>query len=236
VVSNHYTLAGWGPIDIREPLRAWFGTEVMVENDANAAALGEWWRGAGRYSKRLATVTVGTGIGVGLLIDGQVQRGADGSHGEAGHQVIDPSGPRCYCGARGCWESLAAGPALARMAAEEGFGVPPSGARMTAVVIEAALAGDAGAVKLVDRVARWIGLGLVNTSAWFTPDAVVVGGGIGTRCFSLMKPTIERVLEESGKLVPTHVTVRAAELGDSAGVVGAAFAALAETNGAPRAI
>lgn len=112
IVSNPFTLAGWPPTDIRAPLASAFGVPVVVENDANAAALGEWWTGAGRGAHRLVMVTVGTGIGVGLLVDGVVQRGADGRHGEAGHMVLDPAGPPCSCGARGCWEALASGTAL----------------------------------------------------------------------------------------------------------------------------
>jgi len=235
IVNNPYTLPGWGPTDVVSPLRKRFALPVALENDANAAALGEWWQGAGRGSHRLATVTIGTGIGVGLLIDGQVQRKADGCHGEAGHHVLDSSGPLCYCGARGCWEVLAAGPALTRMAIEvvpspEGrlrdasAADPP--AHVADLVIEAALAGDAQAVGLVERVARWVGIGLVNTVAFFTPDVIVLGGGVGTRCFALLAPTIRRTLEEHGRLIPTDVVLLPAQTGDNAGVLGAALLTL----------
>jgi glucokinase len=232
IVNNPYTLRGWGPTDLAAPLREHFGVPVEIENDANAAALGEWWRGASRASRRLAIVTIGTGIGVGLLVDGDVQRKPDGSHGEAGHHLLDPEGPQCYCGARGCWEVLAAGPALARAALE---GDAPSlldgiaredHEAIADAVITAALAGDPAATEVVDRIARWVGRGLVNLVAFFTPDTVLLGGGVGARCFSLMAPTIASVLEQHRSLIPTDVNVRVAETTDDAGLLGAALGAL----------
>jgi glucokinase len=232
IVNNPYTLRGWGPTNLAAALRKHFGVAVEIENDANAAALGEWWRGAGRASRRLAVVTIGTGIGVGLLVDRDVQRKPDGSHGEGGHHLLDPQGPPCYCGARGCWEVLAAGPALARTALETD---PPSlldgiaredHDAIADAVITAALAGNPSAIQIVDRIAHWVGLGLVNLVAFFTPDTVVIGGGVGARCFSLMAPTIASVLERHRSLIPTDVNVRVAETGDDAGLLGAALGAL----------
>ena len=205
---------------------------MVVENDANAAALGEWWRGAGRDAARLAVVTIGTGIGVGLLVDGTVQRKTDGGHGEAGHQLLDPNGPPCYCGARGCWEALAAGPALVRTTIQDGALIKrhrlsaddPGG--IADAVINEAIAGDAHAEVLLDQMAHWIGVGLVNTIALFTPDTIVIGGGIGARCFPLMQPTIDSVLRHHRKLVPTTVAVVPATSGDDAGILGAAYRTL----------
>jgi glucokinase len=232
VVDNPYTLPGWGPTNLVNPLREHFGVPVEIENDANAAALGEWWLGAGRNSRRLAVVTIGTGIGVGLLVDGVLQRKPDGRHGEAGHHVIDPDGPLCYCGARGCWEILAAGPALARMALEVGYfknssidatlAAEPQEA-LADSVITAALAGDSAATQILQQIANWIGLGLVNTVAFFTPDTVVLGGGIGARCFALMEPSIRSMLKRHGAFVPTNVDLAATQTGDDAGVLGAAL-------------
>jgi glucokinase len=232
IVNNPYTLRGWGPVNLAAPLREHFGVAVEIENDANAAALGEWWQGAGRASRRLAVVTIGTGIGVGMLVDGNVQRKPDGSHGEAGHHLLNPHGPPCYCGARGCWEVLAAGPALARDALEADMPSLPDGiARedrqaIADAVITAALAGDLAATQVMNRIAQWVGLGLVNLVAFFTPDTVVIGGGVGARCFSLMAPTIASVLERHRSLVPTDVNLHVAETGDDAGLLGAALCAL----------
>ena len=213
VVDNPHTLRGWPPTDVAAPFRERFGVPVAVDNDANAAALGEWWRGAGRGARRLAVITLGTGIGTGLLVDGQVQRGADGRHGEIGHHLLDPAGPECYCGARGCWESLAAGPALARRAGD--------GCDVARGIHE----GDPVALGAVAEVARWIGLGLLNVGAFFVPDVVVLAGGVAEH-FALMRPVIDEVLGRHGGLVPTGFEIRQAETGDDAGVLGAAYAAL----------
>ena len=102
VVDNPHTLPGWEGLDLPGVFTS-FGVPVVVDNDANAAALGEWWTGA--RADRLAMVTLGTGIGVGFVVRGEVVRGPGGVHREAGHQVLDPNGLMCYCGARGCWSS-----------------------------------------------------------------------------------------------------------------------------------
>jgi glucokinase len=229
IVDNPYTLPGWGPTDLVSPLQERFQTPVLVENDANAAALGEWWRGAGQGSRRLAAVTIGTGIGVGLLIDGDVQRRPDGAHGEAGHHILDPNGPVCYCGARGCWEVLASGAALVRLAREAGYATstatpaPEAASNIADRVIKSASAGDPSATRILEQIASCIGLGLVNTVAFFMPDTIVLGGGIGSRCFTLLQPTIDAVLAQHRHLVPTNVSVRRAATGDDAGLIGAAL-------------
>lgn len=232
IVNNPYTLRGWGPTNLVPPLREHFGVTVEIENDANAAALGEWWKGAGRATRRLAVVTIGTGIGVGLLVEGQLQRKPDRSHGEAGHHVLDPQGPLCYCGARGCWEVLAAGPALARAALQADapalLGDIPREDRdaIADVVIKAALTGEPVAIHLLDRIAQWVGVGLVNLVAFFMPDTVVLGGGVGARCFTLLTPTITSILEQHRRLVPTDINLRVAETGDDAGLLGAGLRVL----------
>ncbi len=111
-LGNVNNLPGWKSGNPVEILSREFGVTAALENDADAAALGELRWGAGRAKTRLLYVTVGTGIGVSVILDGKVYRGVDGCHPEIGHHIIDPSGPPCTCGARGCWESLAAGPAM----------------------------------------------------------------------------------------------------------------------------
>lgn len=211
IISNPHTLAGLPPTNIIEPIKVAFPHATFaVDNDANAAALGEWWTGAGRNSKRLAMVTIGTGIGVSFVVDGVVSRRWDGRHGEAGHQVLDPSGPLCYCGARGCWEALASGAALKR--------------RMGA----AQDISDPVAKRAIIETARWIGLGLVNICASFCPDRIVVGGGISERFPTIIEP-IEGTLLEYNSMIPTDVPVYLASNGDNAGILGAALLSLRQT-------
>lgn len=230
VVSNPHTLDGWPPTDFRRPFLEALGCPVAVDNDANVAALGEHWAGAGRNAARLAMVTIGTGIGVGLLIDGRVQRAADGRHGEAGHMVLDRQGPACYCGARGCWEVLASGLALDRRARELAAD-PASGLRELAadsslpvdagLLFAADAAGVAVATRTLDAAADVIGLGLVNLAAAFMPDRIVVGGGLSTR-LDRLQPRMEAVLRRHAVMIPTDVPVVPALLGDDAGAIGAA--------------
>jgi glucokinase len=233
IVENPHTLPGWPPTDVASPLRERFGVPVVVENDANTAALGEWWRGAGRGSRRLATITIGTGIGAGFLVDGRVQRRSDGRHGEAGHHVLAAGGPACYCGANGCWEALAAGPALAHMArqVQPAAGTPLhnlTGGDLDAIdgaiVALAAGQGDPLALEVLGAAARWIGVGLVNTAAFFAPDTIVLAGSV-SESLPLMRATIDEILELHSRLIPTDAVLRQAETGDSAGVLGAAYAA-----------
>ena len=120
-IENFYTLPGWEGNDIVSPLVARFGTPVRLVNDADAALLGEALSGAARGVRIAVMLTVGTGIGGAALIDGAILRGAAGEHPEIGHLIVDPAGPDCYCGSRGCLEAFAAGPALARAGAEFGY-------------------------------------------------------------------------------------------------------------------
>ncbi len=145
-------LPGWEGLNLAAEIEKPFGLKVALENDADASALGEYAWGAGQGSRRFLYVTVSTGIGVGFVIDGQLYRGVEGAHPEIGHHVIDPSGPQCFCGAHGCWESLAGGLALARFAD-----------RPTAqAACEAAESGDPQALQAVAAEAKYLGLGIAN--------------------------------------------------------------------------
>ena len=235
VLSNPFTLEGWPPTDIRAILANALQLGVVVENDANAAALGEWWASASdKKPARLAMVTIGTGIGVGLLVDGVPQRTVAGAHGEAGHHLLDPSGPPCYCGATGCWESLASGTALGAQAKATLWPESPTlrdlaggdrervNARM---VFAAEMAGDRLATGLLDSYAGWLGLGLVNLAAFFMPDTVIISGGMASR-FDRLRPIIQSILERHSVMVPQGFSLTVSRLGDDAGMYGAAYCAL----------
>lgn len=233
IVTNPFTLGGWPPTDLLQPFRETFGVPVAIDNDANVAAVGEGWLGAGRGYRRLAMVTIGTGLGVASLVDGVVQRGVDGRHGEAGHMVLDPAGPACYCGANGCWEVLASGTAIGRRAraawAESGLLrqlAEGDRERVDAgMVFAAAAQGDAAAAALVEDAARWIGLGLVNLAATVTPDVFILAGGVA-RQLEALRPRIEAVLRRQVVMIPTDIPLVQAALGDDAGAIGAARLAM----------
>jgi glucokinase len=222
---------------VLSPIRARFGVPVTLENDADAAALGEAWVGAGRGMKRLAAVTVGTGLGFAMIIDGQIYRGMDGVHPEGGHMLIDPAGPECYCGARGCLESLVAGPGIARMAAEA---AAEQGGAMLALasgdpakvdartMVATARQGDPVALAVAGRVARSLGIGLLNIMLLYYPDGIVLSGGVMEE-YDLFAPGIQAVIAAQRGMVPAErVQILQTRLNGQSGVLGAARAILNE--------
>jgi glucokinase len=199
-----------------------FQVKVAIENDADAAALGEAGWGAGQSKGRLIYVTVGTGIGAGIILDGQVYRGVDHSHPEIGHHVIDPSGPPCSCGFHGCWESLAAGPAMVAWLERN---APPNdayrGDLSAKKICELARQGDSWAMLAVDREGRYLGLGLANLVTMFVPEVIVLGGSV-MKSASLFMDSIRRVIAASCRFVPYKRTeLVLASLGENANLIGA---------------
>jgi glucokinase len=222
---------------LAERLQAEFGARALVENDGNAAALGEWRYGAGQACASLLYVTVSTGVGGGWIVNGALWRGADGLAGEIGHLVLKPDGPVCACGKHGCVEALAAGPYLAARArvclqADERASprlralVEGDLSRLTAKhVALAAQAGDELAWQLLSDAARALGQGMGAALVLMNPQRVVVGGGVaksGERYWQVMR---EAAAAETMPAV--RVEIVPAALGDDAPLWGAV--ALAET-------
>jgi glucokinase len=200
-----------------------FQVKVAIENDADASALAEAEWGAGKNKSRLIYVTVGTGIGTGLVLDGQLYRGVDQSHPEIGHHAIDPSGPLCLCGFRGCWESLAAGPAMVLWAEANMPKDYPHRDNLTAKrICELAQDGDELARRAVQREAHYLGLGLANLVTLFAPDAIVLGGSV-MKSAALFLGEIRRTVSLCCRLVPYEKTeLTLASLGEDANLIGAA--------------
>ncbi|MBB5751575.1 ROK family protein [Prosthecomicrobium pneumaticum] len=223
------TLAGWRDVPLAARLEARLGLPVRIENDANAAALGEWRFGAGRGTRSVVFVTVSTGIGGGVIADGRLLRGHRGLAAEVGHMTIAAGRERCACGALGCWEALASGTALGREAARRvEAGEAPAiaaraagGAPTARHVAEAARAGDPVAAGLLQAEAVWLGIGLVNLLHLYAPERLILGGGVG-EALDLMRATIEATIAERAMVAYRDVPVVAAALGRNAGLVGAA--------------
>lgn len=215
----------WKGENIARDLSESFQVDVALENDADAAALGEASWGAGRNKKRLIYVTIGTGIGTGLIIDGRLYRGVDYSHPEIGHHLVDPSGPACVCGFHGCWESLAAGPAMTAWMNEQAPPDYPYGRDLSAKrICELAVAGDDLAKRAADREAYYLGLGLANLVTVFCPDAIVLGGSV-MKSAPLFLGRAKEVICKSCSLVPFDKTeLTLASLGENANLIGAARA------------
>lgn len=219
VIGEVGTLPGWHGKNLVEALQSEFGTSVAVENDADAAALAEFRWGAAKDSKKFIYITVSTGIGGGILLDGELYRGVDGAHPELGHQVIDSAGPLCYCSAHGCWESLASGSAMSAWMREQQRGA----ALMTAAdICELAREGNSLALRAVEREGHYLGLGLANLVTLFAPDKIALGGGL-MKSSSLFLDIALRTVRETCTQVPiakTHIVP--ASLGADAGLLGAA--------------
>ena len=212
------------------------GPVLVVDNDANFAAVAEHRLGAARGAAHALVVTLGTGIGGGLVQDGRLQVGRSGFAGEVGHMIVDPTGPPCPCGQRGCWERYASGGGLGRLAREAAYAgqlhevVGMAGGDPELVrgehVTGAARAGDPGALAVMDDLGWWVALGLANLTAVLDPDRIVLGGGLVEAGDLLLAPTRRAFagLVEGGATRP-EIPIVAAALGERAGAVGAALAA-----------
>jgi glucokinase len=219
--ENLDTIPQWSGATPVDDLAREFLVSVAMENDADAGALAEASWGAGRNKSRLIYVTIGTGIGGGIILDGHLYRGVAGAHPEIAHQVIDVNGPPCSCGLRGCWEALASGPALARWMEShaEYTGRPGLTARH---IYEHAMAGDPLAARAVERETFYLGIGLANLVNLFAPDAIILAGSVMKSAGALL-PDIRKILEQGCRFVPLEkVELSLASLGDDANLIGAA--------------
>lgn len=226
---------GWVNEPLRLAVERRVGLPVVVENDANAAAWGEFRFGGGRGSQHLVMLTIGTGIGSGIVLDGKLYRGAHGIAGEAGHICVEPEGRLCGCGARGCWEQYASGNALVRVARELagerrdeakalldiGDGTPEGvqGKHVT----QAAGAGDPVALAAFAYVGKWLGRGIATLVDVLDPDRIVLGGGVSAAGELVLQPTRTSFQDcVSAKADRPMPELHMAQLGNDAGLVGAA--------------
>lgn len=216
-------LPGWEGANLAGELSQRFGLPVAIENDADAAALGEAAWGAGREARSFIYVTIGTGIGGGIVLDGRLYRGVEGAHPEVGHHVIDPSGPACSCGAHGCWESLASGPAMAQWMQEHApAGTSPEDVGDARDICAAAERREPQALAAVAREGYYLGLGLANLVTLFTPDVIALGGGL-MHSRHLFWEALQRVIRETCGLVPYEkMHLVPAALGPETALAGAA--------------
>lgn len=224
-------LPKWNNVSVVGMLRDRLSLPCLLVNDANAAALGELKYGAGRGERDLIFITVSTGIGGGIVIDGRLYTGATGIAGEVGHMTVDPNGPLCGCGNSGCWEAMASGTAIARMALEslaagrpsiltdpDLFNVDALGAHD---VFEAARRGDGLAGEVISRAAFYLGIGLANLVNIFDPAMFVIGGGVSKEWETIIPPAQEIMSKRAFKRPGQEVRLARAALGDDAGALGA---------------
>jgi glucokinase len=225
----------WRETPLRAAIEQRLGLPTVVENDANAAAWAEARFGAGRDEDHVVVLTVGTGIGGGIVIDGQLLRGRFGVAAEIGHLNIVPDGRRCGCGLQGCWEQYASGRALVQEAQEQASASPAMAKELLALangrseditgpmITEAAQAGDVAALGCFDELGKWLGRGLAQLAAILDPGIFVIGGGVSSAGELLREPTLHAYRKHlTGRGHRPTAEVRMAELGPEAGIVGAA--------------
>ncbi|HKS49120.1 MAG TPA: ROK family glucokinase [Amycolatopsis sp.] len=225
----------WRDEHLGESLRDRLGLPVVVENDANAAAWAEVRFGAARGETHVVILTIGTGIGGGIVLDGKLLRGRHGLAAEVGHLNIVPDGRRCGCGLHGCWEQYGSGRALVQEAQEQAMVSPLlaremlrlAGGRAEAItgqmVTAAAIAGDVAALHCFDELSKWLGRGMAELAAVLDPGMFVIAGGVSD-AGELLRARVEAVFRRNliGRGQRPVATVRIAELGNEAGIVGAA--------------
>ncbi len=234
VVRCSPNLPGWKEVPLQKLLEEALALPVSLENDANAVAYGEKSSGAGKGFNSLVCITLGTGVGGGLILNGKIWRGAFGMAGEVGHMVVEPEGLQCSCGNRGCLETYASATGLVRAAREainKGDAVWDIDNLTTEMLDAAARGGDRAAASLFASAGRYLGIGIASLLHILNPEAVILGGGV-SKGWDLFYPSMN---EEIGKRCFSEIVDRTkilpASLGDSAGMLGAARLAFEKNKG-----
>jgi len=210
---------GWIDYPLVEVVGQIWPVRIELDNDANAAALGEYRFGAGRDYQNVLYLTVSTGVGGGIVLGGRLYRGTRGLAGEVGHTIVWPDGPRCSCGKQGCVEAIASGPSIARAYVER---QPSALAEVTAEeVFRLAVSGDVIAREVLDRAITFLGTGVANAINVLDPDVVVIGGGVSRAGAALFVPLRQAIAAASAPSPPNAVAIVPASLGDGVGVLGA---------------
>ncbi|MBB1073453.1 ROK family protein [Rhodoferax sp. 4810] len=234
---NPPLMPNWDGFSIRDYLREEYSAPVFVDNDVNLMALGELWR-LQRSLQNFLVIKVGTGIGCGIVCHGEVYRGANGSAGDVGHICVDTAGPRCHCGNLGCVETMAAGPAISRLATEAATSgesellaacLADKGIITPEDVSQASRNGDAAANRIIQHTGNLIGQMLASVVNFFNPSHVFIGGGI-TRVGPLLLASVRQsVYQRSLALSTRHLEIQYNPLAEQAGLVGAGVLAMQET-------
>ena len=225
---------GFYNVPIADMLEKKVGKKVYVENDANAATYGEYIAGAGKEAKNFVAITLGTGVGGGIIIDGKIYSGSNYAGGELGHTVIQMDGQACTCGRNGCFEAYASATALIRETKQAMIRFPKSkmwefcnndiNNTSGRTAFDAARAGDEVALGVVNQYVKYLSVGIANIVNTFQPDILCVGGGISNEGEYLMKPVREIVKGENyARNMSKNTEIKAATLGNDAGIIGAAY-------------
>lgn len=232
IVRNAPNIPGWVEVPIAKLIEDEFHIPTRVDNDVRCAALGELNYGAGKGCENMVCITVGTGIGSGLIINGKLVRGASNAAGEIGHIKLQMhEGPICGCGDTGCFEAFASGPSIVAMAEEyikggksTKFREMANGTAITPfIVCEAAKAGDPVAQRIFTIMGEYLGIGLASVVNLLNPEKIIIGGGVADAGEILMRPLVDTLRKRAMKIAGSAVEVVPAQLGNTAGVIGASL-------------
>ena len=230
VVVKSPNFPDWNNLPLRKTLELELGIPVIIENDANAAALGEQWRGAGSGIKSMIFLTLGTGVGGGIILGGRIWHGADGMAGEVGHMTISPDGRPCGCGNTGCLEMYASSRGIVMTFGEiwsqQDAAAPLPTGITSEQVYQAARSGDHIAVRAMQDMGRSLGIGIANLINIFNPEMVVIGGGVRDAWDLFIDATRDEIRRRAFEYPAERTKIVPSVLGDDAGMVGAAAVAL----------
>lgn len=219
VVVKSPNFPDWNDLPLKKELEAALALPVSVENDANAAALGEQWRGAGRGIPSMIFLTLGTGVGGGIVLDGRIWHGADGMAGEIGHMTIIPDGRRCGCGNTGCLEMYASSRGIVLTYQERSS---RSKVITSEEIYQAARDGDALSGAVLKDMGRLLGIGIANLINIFNPEMIVIGGGVKDAWPFFIDATREEIKKRAFEYPAARTRIVPSVLGDDAGMIGAA--------------
>jgi glucokinase len=216
-------IPAWRDFPLRKRLAEEFAVDpVLVHNDAVALAVGEHWRGAGAGARNLLGITVSTGVGGGLILDDRLYHGTSGNAGHFGHMVVEPDGPRCACGGRGCVEAIASGPNAVRHALAAGWRPPPSATADGVALAAAATAGDPVATRHLARAGRAVGVALASCASLLDLQVAAVVGGFSQSGPPFWQPLQQAFAAHAGLPYAAACRVVPGRLGGDAGLLGAA--------------
>ncbi|MBC5637209.1 ROK family glucokinase [Ornithinibacillus sp. BX22] len=230
---------GWKDFNLADYMSSKTGLPVYVENDANIAVLGENWLGAGNQSNDILAVTLGTGVGGGVIAGGKIINGVNGTAGEIGHITVDPNGYPCNCGRKGCLETIASATGIVRQA-EKFMEDDPScklaqiqnqyGAITAKHIFELAANGDENSIQIVNHTADILGLVLANLAVTVNPSKILIGGGVSKAGDQLLQPIKKSFTKYALARTSRACEIRIAELGNDAGIIGAAYLVIENSN------
>ncbi len=228
IVVKSPNFPDWNNLPLKDELEKVLKLPVMIENDANAAALGEQWRGAGMGIGSMIFLTLGTGVGGGIVLNKQIWHGADGMAGELGHMTIIPDGRKCGCGNKGCLEMYASARGIVQ-SYQDALDISEAGIKSeitSAQVFQEASNGNARAVKVMQGMGRILGIGIANLINIFNPEMVVIGGGVKDAWPLFIDSTRTEIMKRAFEVPAARTQILPSKLGDDAGTVGAAATAL----------